>query len=178
MWWLHPTTYQSMTSWPYFATFLNYMQIHLYFSLVMFQWHLLYIYCSPREAGNFALYDRTNKWHYFVFIYLFFSLIWWGLQCQKANYIWCVWILLILLKIENNKKIFSELLFTPKTLFICLFDLFMSHKQCNRRWLKKKKPKTQNVGRRCWIQTPSIACWWTKLFSQVYSWMISLQRGS
>ena len=30
------------------------------------------------------------------------------------------------LKTENNKKIISRLLFTPKTLFICLFALFMA----------------------------------------------------
>ena len=39
-----------------------------------------------------------------------------------------VWISFILLKIENNKKIISRLLFTPKILFICIF-----------RWFKKKK---------------------------------------
>ena len=54
-----------------------------------------------------------------------------------AIYLVWVWIPLILLKTKNNKKIIFRLLFTPKTLFIYLFALFMSHEQCNRHWLKK-----------------------------------------
>ena len=56
-----------------------------------------------------------------------------------------VWIPSILLKIENNKKIIFELLFTPKILFICLFTLFISHEQCNRCWLKEKKRGGKNA---------------------------------
>ena len=72
--------------------------------------------------------------------------------CSKLEHVvlGCVWISLILLKTENNKKIISELLFTQKILFICLFALFMSHEQYKRCWSfkkrkkkrKKKKPKT------------------------------------
>ena len=47
-------------------------------------------------------------------------------------YLGCVWIPLILLKTENNKKIIFELLFTQKTMFIWLFVLFMSHEKYNR----------------------------------------------
>ena len=85
------------------------------------------------------------------------------LYISLPSFLGCIWILLILLKIKNwkKKKKISGLLFTPKTLFICLFALFMSHEQCNRLWLKKKKKKekrkkklkTQNVGCGRWIQT-------------------------
>ena len=53
----------------------------------------------------------------------------------------CVWIPLILLKIENNKKIIKKLLFTRGLLFICLLALFMSHEQCKKRWSLKIKIK-------------------------------------
>ena len=49
----------------------------------------------------------------------------------------------ILLKTENNKKIISGLLFTLKTLFICLNALFKALVQ-----KKKKKKKKKKKGRR------------------------------
>ena len=49
---------------------------------------------------------------------------------------------------ENNKKIIFGLLFTPKTLFICLFVLFMSHEQCNRLWLKNKNKNKKRLKRK------------------------------
>ena len=54
-------------------------------------------------------------------------------------YIGCVWIPLILLKIENNKKLFFGYYSLMKSLCICLIALLMSHEQCKRRWIKKKK---------------------------------------
>ena len=55
----------------------------------------------------------------------------------------CVWISLILLKIKNNKKLFSNYCLLLKLLFICLFILFMFHEQDKRAlsWKKKKKKK-------------------------------------
>ena len=59
----------------------------------------------------------------------------------------CIWIPFILLKTENNTKIIKKLLFELWLLFICLIALFMSHEQCNRRWVKKKKKtESANVG--------------------------------
>ena len=60
-------------------------------------------------------------------------------------YIWCIWIPLILLKTENNKKIFSGYYSLMKLLCICLITLF-GHEQCKRRWIKKKKKKRANAG--------------------------------
>jgi len=45
------------------------------------------------------------------------------------------------LKIKNNKKIIFGLLFSPKTLFICLFALFMNSAIGD--GLKKKTAKTR-----------------------------------
>ena len=56
----------------------------------------------------------------------------------STNYM-CVWISLILLKTENNKKNNFRSLFTQKILFICLFELFTSHEQYKRYWFLKKK---------------------------------------
>ena len=60
---------------------------------------------------------------------------------NKTRQYVCVQIPLILLKTENNKKSFSVYCSLLKLLFTCLFVLFISHEQCNRRWFKKKKNK-------------------------------------
>ena len=57
----------------------------------------------------------------------------------------CVWILLILLKTENNKKKKTKLLFMLKVLCIYLNALFMSHEQCKRCWFKKEKKKKKQM---------------------------------
>ena len=56
-----------------------------------------------------------------------------------------MWVLIsfILLKTENNKKIIFSYYLLKKSLFICIFALFISHEQCKRRWSKKKKKKRQ-----------------------------------
>ena len=50
-----------------------------------------------------------------------------------------VWILFILLKIENNKKIIKKLLFTYLALFISLKSLFMDNEQCQTHVQGEKK---------------------------------------
>ena len=83
MWWLHPTTYQSMTSWPYFATFLNYMQIHLYFSLVMFQWHH-YIYIAVLEKQEILHFMIEQTSDIISCLFIYFSL-WFGGVCNAKK---------------------------------------------------------------------------------------------
>ena len=52
-----------------------------------------------------------------------------------------------------------------KVLFICLIALFMSHEQCNRHWLKKKKKieNTNNLDGTCKPNRP-LVCVRQKLF--------------
>ena len=56
-------------------------------------------------------------------------------------YTLCDWISFILLKIENNKKIFFSYYSLMKSLCICLIVLFMSHEQCKRHWIKNNNNK-------------------------------------
>ena len=52
-------------------------------------------------------------------------------------YLVCVWIPLILLKIENNKKKYFDYCSLMNLLFIGLIALFMSHEQCNQMHLQR-----------------------------------------
>ena len=88
------------------------------------------------------------------------------------------------LKIENNKKIIFELLFTPKTLFICLFAQFMSHKQCNRRFLERKEKnafvwkcrRNPNTLKVCLLDliTPNLRFAWFFYSLNYYSFNVSI----
>ena len=70
-----------------------------------------------------------------------------SIYSHKFNiiYLVCVWIPLILLKIENNKKIYFDYCSLMNLLFIGLIALFMSHEQCTKRWSQKKKKKAKNT---------------------------------
>ena len=87
------------------------------------------------------------------------------------------------LKIENNKKIIFGILFTPETLFICLFALFMGHEQCNRCWSKKKKnasmwkrKRNPNTLKVCLLDliTPNLRFAWFFYSLNYYSFNVSI----
>ena len=72
-----------------------------------------------------------------------------AIECNTQCIPRCVWIPLILLKTENNKKIISGYCSHQKTLFICLDTLFISHEQCTGTG-KKKGAETQNIQMWMW----------------------------